>query len=63
MAVLHEDGRLTDVKVAKSSGNAGLDEVAVEDVIKGAAISLSRPLERPQIPVKLSIVYDLKPAR
>lgn len=62
-ALLHEDGRLTDVRVAKSSGNAMLDQVAVEDVRKGPSIMLSRPLERPHMPVKFSIVYDLKTAR
>jgi TonB family protein len=62
-AVLHEDGTLSDVSVAKSSGNAMLDQVAVEDVKKGPPITLSRPLERAQMPVKFSIIYDLKTAR
>jgi periplasmic protein TonB len=62
-ALLHEDGTLSDVRVAKSSGNAMLDQVAVEDVRKGPSIVLSRPLERPHMPVKFSIIYDLKTAR
>lgn len=62
-AVLHEDGVLSDVRIAKSSGNAMLDQVAVEDVRKGPPITLSRPLERPHMPVKFSIIYDLKTAR
>lgn len=62
-AMLHEDGVLSDVRVAKSSGNAMLDQVAVEDVRKGPPIRLSRPLERPHMPVKFSIIYDLKTAR
>lgn len=62
-AVLHEDGVLSDVRVAKSSGNAMLDQVAVEDVRKGPPITLSHPLERPHMPVKFSIIYDLKTAR
>ena len=62
-ALLLEDGVLSDVRVAKSSGNAMLDQVALEDVRKGPPITLSRPLERPQIPVKFSIIYDLKTAR
>lgn len=62
-AVLHEDGVLSDVRIAKSSGNAMLDQVAVEDVRKGPPITLSHPLERPHVPVKFSIVYDLKTAR
>ncbi len=61
-AVLHEDGVLSDVRVAKSSGNAMLDQVAVEDVRKGPPITLSHPLERPHMPVKFSIIYDLKTA-
>ncbi len=63
MALLHEDGVVRDVRVAKSSGNAMLDQVAVEDVRKGPPIKLSRPLERSQMPVKFSIIYDLKTAR
>jgi len=62
-ALLHEDGMLSDVRVAKSSGNAMLDQVAVEDVRKGPPVTLSRPLERPPMPVKFSIIYDLKTAR
>ena len=63
MAILHEDGKLSDVKVARSSGNDALDHVAVEDVLKGAPVMLLRPLERPQMPVKLSIIYDLRSPR
>lgn len=59
-AVLHEDGTLSGVTIAKSSGNESLDQVAVEDVRKGPPIKLSRQLDRPQMPVKFSIVYDLK---
>lgn len=62
-ALLHEDGVLRDVRVAKSSGNVRLDQVALEDVKKGAPLTLSRPLERPRIPVKFSIIYDLKTDR
>ena len=62
-AVLHNDGLLSDVRVTTSSGNALLDQVAVEDVKKGPPIGLSRPLEQPQMPVKFSIIYDLKTAR
>ena len=62
-AMLHEDGLLSDVRVAKSSGNPALDQVALEDVRSGPPIKLSRPLERQQMPVKFSISYDLKIAR
>ena len=62
-ALLHKDGMLSDVRVTKSSGNAMLDQTAVEDVRKGPPITLSRPLERPQMPVRFSIIYDLKTAR
>lgn len=62
-AMLHENGRLSDVRVVKSSGNTALDEVALEDVRNGPLIPLSRPLERAKIPVKFSISYDLKPVR
>jgi periplasmic protein TonB len=62
-AMLHEDGLLSDVRIAKSSGNPALDQVALEDVRSGPPIKLSRPLERHQMPVKFSISYDLKAAR
>jgi TonB family protein len=62
-ALLHEDGLLSDVRVAKSSGNVALDQVALEDVQNGPPIKLSHPIERSQMAVKFSIVYDLKTAR
>jgi protein TonB len=62
-AMLHENGLLSDVRVVKGSGNPALDQVALEDVRNGPPISLSRPLERSQMSVKFSIVYDLKMAR
>jgi TonB family protein len=62
-ALLHQDGILSDVRVVKSSGNTLLDQVAVEDITNGPPVKLSRPLQRPSMPVKFSIVYDLKSAR
>ncbi|MBX3334606.1 MAG: energy transducer TonB [Nitrospira sp.] len=62
-ATLHENGRLSDVRVVKSSGSTALDQVAVEDVRNGPPIDLAYPLGRDQIPVKFSISYDLKTAR
>jgi periplasmic protein TonB len=62
-AVLHQDGMLSDVRIAKSSGNAMLDQVAVEDVRKGPPVRLSHALGKPQMPVKFSIIYDLKAAQ
>lgn len=63
VAVLHEDGTLTDVRIAKSSGNALLDQAAIADVEQGPPIKLSRPLGRPQRIIKLPISYDLKTGR
>ncbi|MEC4888639.1 MAG: TonB family protein [Nitrospira sp.] len=63
VAILHDDGTLSDVKVSKSSGNTLLDQAAVSDVEKGPPIHLSRPLGRPQRPIKFSISYDLKTGR
>lgn len=58
-AMLHEDGLLTDVRVVSSSGDARLDQVAMEDVRKGPPIELTHPLEQSQISVKFAIAYDL----
>lgn len=63
VAILHEDGTLTEVKVAKSSGNDLLDQAALADVKQGPPIKLSRPLGRPQRLIKFSISYDLKTVR
>lgn len=63
VAMLHENGTLTDVKIAKSSGNTVLDQAAIADVEQGPPIKLSRPLGRPQRPIKFSISYDLKMGR
>jgi len=54
---------LSDVKIAKSSGNAVLDQAAIADVEQGPPIMLSRPLGRAQRPIKFSISYDLKTAK
>jgi len=62
-ALLHQDGTLTDVRVVKSSGNAALDQVAVADITNGPPVNLSQPLNRPHMPIKFSIVYDLKTVR
>ena len=63
VAMLHENGTLTDVKIAKSSGNTVLDQAAIADVEQGPPIKLSRPLGRPQRPIKFSISYDLRITR
>ncbi|SPP63358.1 putative TonB protein [Nitrospira lenta] len=63
VAMLHENGTLTDVRIAKSSGNTVLDHAAIADVEQGPPIKLSRPLGRPQRPIKFSISYDLKITR
>ena len=63
MAILHDDGTMSDVKVSKSSGNVVLDQAAVNAVEKGPPIQLSRPLGRSQRPIKFSISYDLKTVR
>ncbi len=63
VALLHEDGSLSDVRIAKGSGSAALDQVALEDVRNGPPVKLSHPLERSKISVKFSISYDLRTAR
>lgn len=62
-ALLHDDGALSHIRVAKSSGNSLLDQAAVEAVKNGPPLKLSRPLERPSILVKIPIVYILSSAR
>ena len=62
-ALLHDTGVLSDIRVTKSSGNAQLDQAAVEDVKNGPPIKLPRPLERPSMRVKIPIVYILNDMR
>ena len=63
VALLHEDGSLSNVRISKGSGNVALDQIALEDVRNGPPVKLVHPLERPQISVKFSISYDLRTAR
>jgi protein TonB len=63
VALLHEDGSLSNVRISKGSGNVALDQIALEDVRNGPPVKLAHPLERPQISVKFSISYDLRTAR
>jgi len=62
-ALLHDDGTLSHIRVAKSSGNSLLDQAAVEAVKNGPPLTLSHPMERPSILVKIPIVYILNDAR
>ena len=62
-ALLHDDGTLSHVRVAKSSGNSLLDQAAVEAVKNGPPVKLSRPLERHSILVNIPIVYILSDTR
>ena len=62
-ALLHDDGVLSHIRVAKSSGNTLLDQAAVEAVKNGPPVKLSRPLELPSMRVNIPIVYVLNDAR
>ena len=63
VGTLHHDGTLTDIRVAKSSGNTQLDEAAIRAVESGPPIALPRPLGQTERPIKFPIVFDLKAAR
>ena len=62
-ALLHDDGILSDVHIAKSSGNSLLDQAAMEAVKSAPPVKLSRPLGLPSKPVKIPIAYVLSDAR
>ncbi len=59
-AVIGEDGRLVDLKVAESSGHSILDEAALEVLKKTAPLTLPQPLGRPQVVVQVPISYRLR---
>jgi len=58
-AVIRSDGHLAEVTVQKSSGHAVLDAAAIEAVRLATPLTMTQPLQRPEIVVSLPIVYSL----
>ena len=60
-AVIRSDGGLGSVEVFQSSGHQTLDRAAVELLNLAAPFHFPRPLEKPQMTVKIPMNYRLEP--
>ncbi len=58
-AVIRADGHLAEVSVQKSSGHAVLDAAALDAVRLATPLTMTHPLERYEIVLRLPIVYSL----
>jgi protein TonB len=59
-AIIRSDGSVEDVEIAQSSGHQTLDEAAVELLKVAGPFELPRPLEKPQLTVKIPMSYRLQ---
>ena len=59
-AIIRSDGSVEGVEVAQSSGHQTLDEAAVELLKVAGPFELPRPLEKPQLTVKIPMSYRLQ---
>ena len=60
-AVIKSDGNLETVEVFRSSGHHSLDRAAVDLLRVAAPFQFPRPLEKPQMTVKIPMSYRLEP--
>ncbi len=61
--LLGKDGVVSNVRIAESSGNAQLDQAAIEIIGKTPPIELSRPLGQASKPITFWYRFKLEPAR
>jgi protein TonB len=59
-AVIKEDGRVADLKIAQSSGHDVLDQDALGLMQQASPIPLKQPLGNPQVIVHIPISYKLE---
>ncbi len=59
-AVIKEDGRIADLKIAQSSGHNVLDQDALGLMQQASPIPLKQPLGHPQVVVHIPISYKLE---
>ncbi len=59
-AVIKEDGRVADIKIAQSSGHDVLDQDALGLMQQASPIPLKQPLGHPQVVVHIPISYKLE---
>lgn len=61
--LLGKDGVVSNIRIAESSGNAQLDQAAIEIIRKAPPIELSRPLGQPSKQITFWYRFKLEPAR
>ena len=61
--LLGKDGAVSNVRIAESSGNAQLDQAAIEIIRKAPLIELSRPLGQASKLITFWYRFKLEPAR
>jgi protein TonB len=57
--VIEEDGRITSVAIAKSSGHDVLDQAALDTLRRASPVTLSRPLDTSPLTVQIPLNYRL----
>lgn len=60
-AVLRSNGSIEAIEIFQSSGHQSLDRAAVELLNLAAPFHFPRPLEKPQMTVKIPMSYRLEP--
>jgi len=60
-AVLRSNGSIEAIEISQSSGHQSLDRAAVELLNLAAPFHFPRPLEKPQMTVKIPMSYRLEP--
>jgi protein TonB len=60
-AVIRNNGSIEAIEVLQSSGHQSLDNAAVELLNLAAPFHFPRPLEKPQMTVKIPMNYRLEP--
>jgi protein TonB len=59
-AIVRDDGQLSELKVAQTSGYAVLDQDALEVLRRASPITLKHPLGQPQVVIQVPISYRLE---
>jgi periplasmic protein TonB len=59
-AVIRDDGHVSELEIAQSSGHAVLDRDAVNVLKKASPLSLARPLGQPEVVIHIPIHYQLR---
>jgi protein TonB len=60
-AVIRSNGAVETVEIFQSSGHQSLDRAAVELLTQAGPFQFPRPLERPQMTVRIPMNYRLEP--